>query len=67
MLWFRSVGKYGKIGCNITYDFNVSDFFVSMQILMTFLTKSLENNDTKLPRGKLEIPHWGGHVWRESH
>ncbi|TWW60421.1 Dynein heavy chain 10, axonemal [Takifugu flavidus] len=30
--------KYGKIGWNVPYDFNESDFFVCMKILDTYLT-----------------------------
>ncbi|XP_076363131.1 dynein heavy chain at 89D isoform X2 [Tachypleus tridentatus] len=36
--------KYGKLGWNISYDFNESDFGVCMQILDTYLTKSHFNN-----------------------
>ena len=31
--------KYGKVGWNIPYDFNESDFQVCMQIVDTYLTK----------------------------
>ncbi|KER29498.1 hypothetical protein T265_03876 [Opisthorchis viverrini] len=34
--------KYGKIGWNIPYDFNESDFRVCMDILRTYLQKSFE-------------------------
>ena len=33
--------KYGKIGWNVVYDFNSSDFSVSVDLLKTYLTKSL--------------------------
>ncbi|KAI8825885.1 dynein heavy chain and region D6 of dynein motor-domain-containing protein [Fimicolochytrium jonesii] len=33
-------GKYGKIGWNVRYDFNESDFRVSMTILQTYLNKT---------------------------
>ena len=35
--------KYGKIGWNVSYDFNESDFRVSMMLIETYLTKSHEN------------------------
>ena len=41
--------KYGKIGWNINYDFNESDFSVSMQLLNTYLTKAFNQSDTKIP------------------
>ncbi|KAI9223372.1 dynein heavy chain and region D6 of dynein motor-domain-containing protein [Blastocladiella britannica] len=39
--------KYGKIGWNVKYDFNESDFRVSFSILKTYLAKS--NEIAKLP------------------
>lgn len=41
--------KYGKIGWNINYDFNESDFRVSMQLLNTYLTKAFNQGDVKIP------------------
>ena len=46
--------KYGKIGWNIPYDFNESDYRVCMSILNTYLTKAFENGDTKIPWGSLK-------------
>ena len=46
--------KYGKIGWNVSYDFNESDFQVCMDILRTYLTKAFENQDTKLPWNSLK-------------
>ena len=46
--------KYDKIGWNISYDFNDSDFRVCMQILNTYLTKAHENNDPKIPWNSLK-------------
>ncbi|XP_069789574.1 dynein axonemal heavy chain 10 isoform X2 [Narcine bancroftii] len=46
--------KYGKIGWNVPYDFNESDFLVCMEILSTYLTKAHEQNDTKIPWGSLK-------------
>ncbi|CAD2214810.1 hypothetical protein AGDE_00451 [Angomonas deanei] len=37
--------KYGKIGWNVIYDFNETDFTVSMQLLDTYLTKAYVNKD----------------------
>eukprot|EP00762_Andalucia_godoyi_P000034 ANDGO_02412.mRNA.1 Dynein-1-alpha heavy chain len=37
--------KYGKIGWNVAYDFNESDFRVSMMLISTYLNKALEYND----------------------
>ena len=46
--------KYGKIGWNIAYDFNESDFRVCMTLLNTYLTKSLENPDNRIPWASLK-------------
>ena len=46
--------KYGKVGWNVSYDFNESDFQVCMDILKTYLTKALENQDTKIPWSSLK-------------
>ena len=43
--------KYGKVGWNIPYDFNESDFQVCMQIVDTYLTKGEQtsyNKDRKM-------------------
>ncbi|KAG5468437.1 hypothetical protein LSCM1_02417 [Leishmania martiniquensis] len=37
--------KYGKIGWNVIYDFNETDFTVSMRLLDTYLTKAYLNKD----------------------
>eukprot|EP00163_Fabomonas_tropica_P031148 TRINITY_DN730_c1_g1_i6.p1 TRINITY_DN730_c1_g1~~TRINITY_DN730_c1_g1_i6.p1 ORF type:complete len:4200 (+),score=1431.71 TRINITY_DN730_c1_g1_i6:1002-12602(+) len=41
--------KYGKVGWNVPYDFNDSDFRVSMLVLSTYLTKAQENKDAFIP------------------
>ncbi|UYV73798.1 DNAH10, partial [Cordylochernes scorpioides] len=41
--------KYGKLGWNISYDFNHSDFDVCMQIINIYLNKTLKTNDPKIP------------------
>ncbi|XP_052562272.1 dynein axonemal heavy chain 10 isoform X4 [Culex pipiens pallens] len=46
--------KYGKLGWNISYDFNESDFSVCLQILDTYLTKALALNETRLPWNSLQ-------------
>ena len=37
--------KYGKIGWNVVYDFNETDFTVSMRLLDTYLTKAYLSKD----------------------
>lgn len=46
--------KYGKVGWNVSYDFNESDFQVCMDILRTYLTKASTNADTKIPWNSLK-------------
>lgn len=46
--------KYGKIGWNIAYDFNESDFRVSMNILNTYLTKAFDQGDQRIPWASLK-------------
>ncbi|KAJ9583316.1 hypothetical protein L9F63_022333, partial [Diploptera punctata] len=46
--------KYDKIGWNISYDFNESDFNVCVQILDTYLTKALLAKDPRIPWGSLK-------------
>ncbi|TGZ60763.1 hypothetical protein CRM22_008363 [Opisthorchis felineus] len=46
--------KYGKIGWNIPYDFNESDFRVCMDILRTYLQKSFEEGDKRIPWDSLK-------------
>ncbi|KAJ3091389.1 Dynein heavy chain 10, axonemal [Quaeritorhiza haematococci] len=41
-------GKYGKIGWNVKYDFNESDFRVSLTILRTYLNKTA-GSEGKIP------------------
>ncbi|XP_055020703.1 dynein axonemal heavy chain 10 [Boleophthalmus pectinirostris] len=41
--------KYGKIGWNVPYDFNESDFFVCMEVLNTYLTKAHSQGDSSIP------------------
>nr|XP_044631957.1 dynein axonemal heavy chain 10 isoform X1 [Equus asinus] len=46
--------KFGKIGWNVYYDFNESDFQVCMEILNTYLTKAFQQNDPRIPWGSLK-------------
>ncbi|XP_054466216.1 dynein axonemal heavy chain 10 [Anoplopoma fimbria] len=46
--------KYGKIGWNVPYDFNESDFFVCMEILNTYLTKAHNQGESSIPWGSLK-------------
>ncbi|KAH0806962.1 dynein heavy chain 10, axonemal-like [Histomonas meleagridis] len=45
--------KYGKLGWNISYDFNMSDFTISFKLLSTYLTKAYDNKDNLIPWGSL--------------
>ncbi|KAL1116901.1 hypothetical protein AAG570_005370 [Ranatra chinensis] len=46
--------KYDKIGWNIRYDFGECDFTVCVQIIDTYLRKTLENNDDRIPWSSLK-------------
>ena len=46
--------KYGKVGWNVSYDFNESDFQVCMDVLRTYLSKAHVNSDAKLPWNSLK-------------
>ncbi|KAL1513082.1 hypothetical protein ABEB36_002553 [Hypothenemus hampei] len=46
--------KYDKIGWNICYDFNESDFNVCVQILDTYLTKAVKAKDPRIPWNSLK-------------
>ncbi|KAB0803715.1 hypothetical protein PPYR_00685 [Photinus pyralis] len=46
--------KYDKIGWNISYDFNESDFNVCVQILEIYLNKTLTLKDTRMPWNSLK-------------
>eukprot|EP00771_Trimastix_marina_P001232 gnl/Trimastix_PCT/2287.p1 GENE.gnl/Trimastix_PCT/2287~~gnl/Trimastix_PCT/2287.p1 ORF type:complete len:1636 (+),score=757.30 gnl/Trimastix_PCT/2287:1914-6821(+) len=46
--------KYGKLGWNVPYDFNESDFKVSFDLLATYLNKTLDcGADAQIPWGSL--------------
>jgi len=41
--------KYGKLGWNVPYDFNETDFRISLALVGTYLTKAFDNKDDVLP------------------
>merc|ERR1719446_1771802 len=41
--------KYGKVGWNVSYDFNDSDFAVSLKLVDTYLEKAQLNGDATIP------------------
>jgi len=45
--------KYGKIGWNVNYDFNESDFRISFRLLGLYLKKAFDNKDEMIPWGSL--------------
>ena len=45
--------KYGKMGWNVSYDFNETDFRISHMLINTYLTKAHNNGDDTLPWGTL--------------
>ena len=46
--------KYGKIGWNVTYDFNYSDFQIAFRLLNLYLTKSQDNGEDTVPWDSLK-------------
>ena len=45
--------KFGKIGWNVNYDFNESDFKISFRLLGMYLKKAFDNNDEMIPWSSL--------------
>lgn len=41
--------KFGKIGWNVMYDFNDSDYKISSDLIGMYLQKSVETNDEEIP------------------
>lgn len=58
LAWIHAVvqerRKYGKIGWNVCYDFNESDFTISRKLLALYLAKAHEDNDKLMPWGSLK-------------
>merc|ERR1719181_880848 len=46
--------KFGKIGWNVAYDFNMSDFNISRKLLAMYLEKAYDNGDEMIPWGSLK-------------
>lgn len=46
--------KYGKIGWNVSYDFNESDFRISLRLLSMYLTKATVDKDETIPWSSLK-------------
>lgn len=41
--------KFGKIGWNVSYDFNESDFRISFRLISMYLNKAYQNKEEELP------------------
>lgn len=41
--------KFGKIGWNVMYDFNESDYKISSDLIANYLNKTLETGDEEIP------------------
>lgn len=46
--------KYGKLGWNIPYDFNESDFTISRQLMSTYLSKAWADGRVDIPWSSLK-------------
>ncbi|XP_059138610.1 dynein axonemal heavy chain 10-like [Physella acuta] len=46
--------KYGKVGWNVSYDFNESDFNTCMIVLNTYLNRMVEQADPRIPWNTLK-------------
>lgn len=46
--------KYGKIGWNVSYDFNESDFNISSNLLNLYLRKAYDAKDETIPWNSLK-------------
>ena len=46
--------KYGKIGWNVSYDFNESDFIISRRLISLYLDKAIQNGDELIPWNSLK-------------
>ncbi|KAL2608324.1 hypothetical protein R1flu_026897 [Riccia fluitans] len=45
--------KYGRLGWNVSYDFNETDLRISLALIATYLKKAYENKDDQIPWGTL--------------
>jgi len=58
--------KFGKLGWNVAYDFNESDFRICFALLENYLTKQIVNGDEDKPWNTLRYlvgeVHYGGRV-----
>lgn len=50
--------KYGKLGWNVPYDFNETDFRISMALLSTYLSKAYDANEKAGAGGSEEAIPW---------
>lgn len=41
--------KFGRIGWNVAYDFNDSDFRISLNLISLYLNKAIDTNEEELP------------------
>lgn len=46
--------KFGKIGFNVAYDFNESDYNISRKLIGLYLSKAVTNQDDMIPWGSLK-------------
>lgn len=53
-IYIQERRRYDKIGWNINYDFNESDFNVCATILATYLDKAILTKDTRIPWNSLK-------------
>ena len=47
--------KYGKIGWNVSYDFNESDFSISRKLMSLYLSKAYEDQEESIPWESLKF------------
>lgn len=61
--------KFGKIGWNVKYDFNKSDFMISFELIALYLNKAERDGDEELPWETLRYligeSMYGGRVFND--
>ena len=57
--------KYGRIGWNVNYDFNESDYGACMLVIKTYLTKAHDNNDERIQARQRLLPEFFGDKWSQ--